>query len=231
VSARAVRVVAFASLLLLSANAPGFAESASLPPAPLPSTGFVPPYEVTRIVRAAGFDPLAPPRREGTTYVLRATDYRGILMRIVVDAHSGVIRAANWIVPGPESPGMVGMAPPPYAPPPPYGPPEFMDPYEPPSAERLMPPVPPMPRAAIPPGARAAVRRAVAVNPPLPRPRPAVLAARQAAEGKGSAAKPADKAGEASAHTSEPNGAAASVAPAAAPAVPAKPPAPEPMNE
>ena len=58
-------------------------------------------YEITRIARSAGFDPLAPPLREGTIYVLRATDYRGILMRVVIDAHTGAIRDANRIVPGP----------------------------------------------------------------------------------------------------------------------------------
>ncbi len=63
----------------------------------------MPPYEVTKIVRSAGFDPLAPPLREGTTYVLRPTDFRGILMRVVVDAHSGAIRAVNPIVPRPGS--------------------------------------------------------------------------------------------------------------------------------
>ena len=77
---------------MLLAIAPGRAQS----PPPLP--GFVPPYEITRIVRTAGFDPLAPPLREGTTYVLRATDFRGILMRVVVDARSGAIRAVNRIV-------------------------------------------------------------------------------------------------------------------------------------
>jgi hypothetical protein len=66
-----------------------------------PMTGFVPPYEIVRTVRAAGFDPLAPPLREGTIYVLRATDFRGILMRVVVDARTGVIRDANRIVPAP----------------------------------------------------------------------------------------------------------------------------------
>jgi hypothetical protein len=73
-----------------------------------PVTGFVPPYEIVRTVRAAGFDPLAPPLREGTTYVLRATDFRGILMRVVVDARTGAIRDANRIVPGP---GLYGPAP------------------------------------------------------------------------------------------------------------------------
>ena len=68
--------------------------------APPPLPGFMPAFEITRIVRAAGFDPLAPPLREGTTYVIRATDFRGILMRVVVDARSGAVRAVNRIVPG-----------------------------------------------------------------------------------------------------------------------------------
>ena len=72
------------------------------------------PHEITRIVRSAGFDPLAPPLREGSTYVLRATDFRGILMRVVVDAHSGAIRAVNRIVAGPSPIGPIGMMPPPY---------------------------------------------------------------------------------------------------------------------
>ena len=89
--------------LLMLASAPGFAQT--------PVTGFVPPYEIVRTVHAAGFDPLAPPRREGTTYVLRATDFRGILMRVVVDARTGAIRDANRIVPGPGFYGPGGYGP------------------------------------------------------------------------------------------------------------------------
>jgi len=81
-----------------------------------PVTGFVPPYEIVRTVRAAGFDPLAPPLREGTTYVLRATDFRGILMRVVVDARTGAIRDANRIVPGPGLYGPGGYGPGGYGP-------------------------------------------------------------------------------------------------------------------
>jgi hypothetical protein len=81
-----------------------------------PVTGFVPPYEIVRTVRAAGFDPLAPPLREGTTYVLRATDFRGVLMRVVVDARTGAIRDANRIVPGPGLYGPGGYPPGTYGP-------------------------------------------------------------------------------------------------------------------
>jgi hypothetical protein len=143
-------------------------------------TGFVSSYEIMRTLRSAGFDPLAPPLREGTTYVARATDYRGILMRVVLDARTGSIRDANRIVPGPgnygepygsEGPGpygqgpygQVGMVAPPYG-----QPPDFDDP----------PPVVPdgtaaMPNAPRPPVTHTATRSSV---PPLPRPRPAELA-------------------------------------------------------
>ena len=124
--------------LVISAVSVGYAQSPppSAPPsatgAPLP--GFVPPYEITRIVRAAGYDPLTRPRREGTTYVVRATNYRGILMRIVVDARSGAIRAVNRIVPGPAPYGVVGLM----APPPPFG----GGPYDPPIGPLPGPPPP-----------------------------------------------------------------------------------------
>ena len=106
---------AFSLTFLLLTIAPGSAQS------PLPLPGFVPPYEITRIVRTAGFDPLARPLREGTTYVVRATDFRGIPMRVVVDARSGAIRAVNRLVSDQEVYGALGTLPPPYGVPPPYG--------------------------------------------------------------------------------------------------------------
>ena len=174
----------------------------------------MPPYEITKIVRASGFDPLAPPRREGTTYVVRATDFRGILMRIVVDARSGALRAVNRIVPGPAPYGVVGMMTPPYGPPPygppPYGPPPY-GPYGPPGygpppygpppygpadigdpemgpmeADLSMPPPSSAP-STIYPGAHSLAPE----SPPLPRPRPAGLVSREAQP----AAKPAETAG------------------------------------
>jgi hypothetical protein len=125
---------------------PSSASPSSAPPSPTPASspppsaaaplpGFVPPYEITKIVRAAGYDPLTRPRREGTTYVVRATNYRGILMRIVVDARTGAIRAVNRIVPGPGPYGVLGMTPPP-----PYGA------YDPPIGPLAGPP-PPYPAA------------------------------------------------------------------------------------
>jgi hypothetical protein len=179
-----------------------------LPPTPLP--GFLPPYEITRIVRSAGFDPLAPPLREGTTYVLRATDFRGLLMRVVVDAQSGAIRAVNRIVAGPGAYGPVGMLPPSYDQLPAYG----RAPYEPsefdgaetePHEESALPPAP-VP-AAIHPAAHPLV--AEPPFPPLPRARPAELAARDA--------KPVQP-------VAKPTAAPALTPPPAAPAPPKKPP-------
>lgn len=145
------------ALLLMSA--PGYAQApaASGPSSiqPKPVTGFVSQYEILRTVRSAGFHPLSSPLRDGTIYVLRATDFRGILMRVVVDARTGVIRdvtrivsarpSLNGIAPEPSGPspyaapvygppgyGSRGYGPPPYGPPP-YEPPGYgPPPYGPP---------------------------------------------------------------------------------------------------
>jgi hypothetical protein len=157
----------------------------TLPP---PAPGFVPPYEILRTARAAGFEPLAPPLREGSTYILRATDYRGILMRVVIDARSGAIRDANRIVPGPGAypaaaygqMGPYGTSPygaPPYpaspddAGPPVYGIPVRGDPYTPDEDDTEPSFAPVRPLVAHPPQ-----HGNVTVLPPLPRPRPAELA-------------------------------------------------------
>jgi hypothetical protein len=143
--------------VLLAAPVPARAQA---PP------GFVPPFEIARIARSAGFDPLAPPLREGTTYVVRATDFRGILMRVVIDARTGAIRDVSRIVPGP---GRYGQF---------YGPPSLYDPsdFDAASIARGEPDMepalgrPPLPRA---------TAHALPETPPLPRPRPAALVARK----------------------------------------------------
>jgi hypothetical protein len=179
------RAAALSLTFLLLAAVPGRAQT---PPPPLP--GFVPPYEITRIVRSAGFDPLAPPLREGTTYVVRATDFRGILMRVVVDARSGAIRAVNRIVSDAGTYSALGMLPPPYGFPPPYSgppayaPPEFELPEMVPSEEAALPAAPAP--VVIHPAARPLLW-----EPPLPRPRPSTLSARKADDDGKPAVKPA----------------------------------------
>ncbi len=173
---RSAIVVAFCTLSV----AASFAQPSSSPsPSAPPLRGFVPPYEILRTVRAAGFEPLAPALREGTTYIVRAIDFRGVAMRVVVDARSGAIRDANRIVAGP---GIYGpYAPGPYAPvyygrgaaPPPYGLPDDIEPGY------VRPPYAGV--SELPPGER----HPPGVNlVPLPRPRPAEFATTGASEKK-----------------------------------------------
>ncbi len=167
-------------------------------PTPRPLTGFVPAFEIIRTVRGAGLNPLSPPLREGTTYVLRATDFRGILVRVVVDARTGALRDVARIVPA--NPDQIGMMAPPYygAPrryPPPYGPPPYgPPPYGAPSyydggtpEEDIPPPPGSLPHAhpavshqpaVLPPATRPASTRPSTATTPLPRPRPKALASR-----------------------------------------------------
>ena len=221
---RVQRTARFLTVLLclpLLGPVPSGAQEAAAPPpsAPLPAPGFVPPYEITRIVRSAGFDPLAPPLREGATYVLRATDFRGILMRVVVDAHSGAIRAVNRIVAAPGTYGPIGMAPPPYDAPTVYDVPlpyDIPPPYD----------VPPRYGAPLPYG-HAAGHAAPSERRPLPRPRPDI-ASRKPGE---------SKAGATPGEPVKPNAksdAAMSAGPASPrpPATPSEAPAPAaPLNE
>lgn len=220
--------------ILLSVAAPAHAQApagaaSSGPSSPQPVTGFVSPYEIVRTVRAAGFDPLAPPLREGTSYVLRAMDFRGILLRVVVDARTGVIRDVNRIVPGPGRYGQFGIMPTPYGIlPPAYGMPSAYDSdmYDPrfptPDEDDMAPPPPPPPPSLRPTPSR------MAPPPPLPRPRPAALASRKPVAEAGVGALP----GGAIPAPNSPAGTAHSEAapsPAAAPAS-AKSPA-EPIND
>jgi len=113
------------SLVLLTADRAAAQASSSQPK---PVTGFVSTYEVMRTVRSAGFDPLVPPLREGTSYVLRATDFRGIPMRVVLDARTGAIRDVTRIVPAASGPP--SLMPPSYGGPPAYDYPAYGSPDE-----------------------------------------------------------------------------------------------------
>jgi hypothetical protein len=194
-----VSVIGAAALsLMLLAAAPNHAQAQS-PPAPLP--GFITSHEVTRIARSAGFEPVAPPLREGTTYVLRALDFRGVLMRVVVDARSGAIRAVNRIVAGPGFYGPpIGMAAP-------YGYPDGYGLGMAPGDEIVEPPMPPF-------VGRTAVHPLVA--PPLPRPRPALASHRPVDE--------ADRTGKTGAITGSASAATS------APVAPSRP-VPVPLND
>jgi hypothetical protein len=182
-----------------------FAQSSpSLSPSPpqTPLRGFVPPYEILLTLRTAGFQPLAPPLREGTTYVVRALDFRGVAMRVVVDAHSAAIRDANRIVagpglygpymPGPYAPAYYGrLAAPSYPPPddiePGYGRPPYVGTSDLSSADRhsSAPSLVPLPRA------RPANPAATIANEKKPVARPDVATTAPAVPQSGPSSKPA----------------------------------------
>src|SRR5579862_2448482 len=151
------------SCVLLTA---GGASAQSSSSQPKPVTGFVSTYEIMRTVRAAGFDPLVPPLREGTTYVLRATDFRGILMRVVLDARTGAIRDVTRIVPATS----VGMMPPLRGGPPAYGSAPYGSPGEFGAPTGMGPEG--APGQSSQPALPSATAPARPQFPPLPRPRP-----------------------------------------------------------
>jgi len=195
--------IVFAFCLMTAVSS--FAQSSPSPSSSTPQTplrGFVPPYEILRTLRAAGFQPLAPPLREGTTYVVRALDFRGIPMRVVVDAHSGAIRDANRLVagpglygpymPGPYAPAYYGrFAAPSYPPPddiePGYGRPPYVGTSELSSGDRRSsaPSLVPLPRA------RPASLAATIANEKKPAARPDVAATAPAAPQSGPSSRPA----------------------------------------
>jgi hypothetical protein len=152
-------------LLLLLLAVPAHAQSPSLP-APPPVVGFVSPYEIMRTLRGAGLQPLSPPLREGTNYVLRATDFRGILMHVVVDARTAAIRDVTRIVPGPGQYSQYGQ----YYGNPAYGPDEFNAAMAQPTEASIEP----SPMRPLVSGPRP-IPETPAALPPLPRPRPATL--------------------------------------------------------
>jgi len=210
----ALSVSVAVSLVLLTADR---AAAQASSPQPKPVTGFVSTFEVMRTVRSAGFDPLVPPLREGTTYVLRATDFRGILMRVVLDARTGAIRDVTRIVPATSGP--IGMMPPPYGVPPAYGSPAYGSPAEYGAPTGMGPggapgqlSQPAMPSATAP---------ARPQFPPLPRPRPT----EQASQKPDTATK-----SEATATVPAPATAATATAPPAA-AVPGKAAPVPPIND
>ena len=237
--AAAVASFCFVLVAAAAAQSPPPPAASGGPSQPKPVTGFVPAFEIMRTARSAGFDPLAPPLREGTTYVLRATDYRGILMRVVLDARTGTIRDVTRIVPGAS--GSVGVVLPPYGPPAyasPDGEPRYGVPAEYDGSLPMLrraqpgpgPTLPARPLMASPvTHAKTSIRKS---SPPLPRPRPAGLASSQPAasprtdKGIGAPAQSSAPVPEKAVVNTDP--AAATPAP---PAAQAKSPAPAPLSD
>lgn len=165
-------------------------------PPPMVGEAAVPPGEILMLVRAAGLTPLTQPARRGPRYVLLASDRMGGQLRVVVSAYDGRIlrvRPAHdpRFASAPVRPrGLIPM-PGPY-----YGGPQYAPPHtgaipqEPPPVisgsraatphERPVPPArttaPREPQHAAAPSAEPAppAKRA---RTPLPRPRPATVAA------------------------------------------------------
>jgi len=81
-------IVRIRALLLVCTAALALVGAASAQ-SPGPGQNVLPPLRVAAIVRAAGFDPLFRPMRQGDTYVLRALDRNEVEYRLVIDAYTG----------------------------------------------------------------------------------------------------------------------------------------------
>jgi hypothetical protein len=96
-----MKIAAISAVILLGAATPALAQYAAAPPGPLPpyappqyaaapAAGVVlPPYEMMKITRSMGFDPISRPVLRGSVYVIRALDEEGIAVRVAIDARSG----------------------------------------------------------------------------------------------------------------------------------------------
>jgi hypothetical protein len=196
------QVTLCAALVALGLGAATAAHAQYAPIGPRAYAPGLPPFEIMRIVRAAGLAPLSQPVRRGPGYVLIARDRAGTQLRVVVDAYAGQIVRARPIVVAmrPYAPVYVrpygapvaapyppAVAVSPYAPRIAAVPPrEIKDPppvvyAHPPGAEIDADGLPPVPRHAVPnariataPSATLAARPAVQPRTPLPRPRPSV---------------------------------------------------------
>jgi hypothetical protein len=175
--------------LLLACTAALALGGAASAQSPGPGNGALPPFRIAAMVRAAGFDPLFRPMRQGDTYVLRALDRNEVEYRLVIDAYTGrtiSIRATGE--PGPYA--RVYRGGPAYGPAPMYGRvfgpdddrygPRYGGPRPPPPQVR-----PPQTTKATPAPAPAQTQPTQLATPepnktnetPLPRPRPYVMEA------------------------------------------------------
>ena len=200
------RIALCAALAALSAAAATSAQAQAYvepppgyggPPQPMVHDG-LPPNEALMIARSSGLRPLTQPARQGSNWVLLASDNMGGQLRVVINARTGrIVHAAPAHDPRfaygepPSRPrGLVPIAPPQHAaaPPPGYGaapPPDLNTPTPPlPRTARTTPPPQQTPPAAG--GSQKSnlagapdVTGSVPTRPartPLPRPRPAIAA-------------------------------------------------------
>lgn len=127
--------------------------------APYPSD-IIPPYEVAAIVNSLRLTPISRPVLWGSTYVVRAVDRDGEVVRVIIDAEEGEVLAVRHLYGG-RFAGRYSR----------FGPLA-------PDLDESLPPVPPrgVPRSARPPMENRSAAIAP-VAPPLPRPRPGLAAA------------------------------------------------------
>jgi len=209
------RVVVFAGLLALGLTSVSTANAQSYYfGAPRYYADGLPPHQIMRIVRQAGFVPLSGPVRRGPNYLVVAAAPGQGPMRVAVNAYAGDVVSVRPVMAAPPY-GMPGA--PPYGaapydgPPPRYGavPRELKDP---PDDARNEPPVYGRPSAGIEPGAPPVPPRPIP-NPrlanapttgsintapvppartPIPRPRPNVASNGGSVAPATPAARPAD---------------------------------------
>jgi hypothetical protein len=174
-------------------------------------TDGLPPQQIMRAVRYAGFIPISGPARRGPNYVVVATDRNGTQVRVAVNAYEGEVVNVTPIIamrppgPVPGGPGLVPMEPlPPRVGMAPQGvapqsmpprelkdpPPDALPPgaaYNRPSSSIDTPsaPLPPRgtssPRLANAPATTGPIHAAPAARTPIPRPRPNVASSEAAA--------------------------------------------------
>jgi hypothetical protein len=220
-------VVRTRTLLLVCTAALALAGAASAQ-APAPGYGALPPFRIAALVRAAGFDPLFRPMRQGDTYVLRALDRNEVEYRLVIDAYTGrtiSIRATGE----PGSYARVYRGGPAYGPAPMYG--RVFGPDDDRYGPHYGAPRPPPPQLRTPQTSKATPAPAPAPSKPtqlatpepnktnetpLPRPRPYVMEATSSIPAD--APKSADKVAEPQNTPPPPSAAAANPPPAAPPA-------------
>lgn len=72
----------------------------------------VPRYQIATVVRSMGLEPVGTPVRAGTTFIQRAVDLAGTVLRVTIDVGSGAVLAVHPVVVSPYgAPPRYGMTP------------------------------------------------------------------------------------------------------------------------